>query len=189
MDEATLNRKTKETKNGLRCRKHPGYAVKGPPQYTKAYPTGCPVCIALWEKYAPEEPEVPEVIEPEIVEEPIDPRFKEGPENPNWKKKVDDDDPIWEIVRKYTQGGEKIVAEVAKIAGIHPTSTLNCKGVNYKDKFQALKWLKDVGWGPNIDPESDKVAGIQIAIINLGEGSFVDYKKNVIKELGAPQDG
>lgn len=186
MEEAHFKRKTKQTKHGLRCKKHPGYAVKRPPQYNKAYPTGCPVCITLWEKFAPEEPEVVEV---EVVEDGNgkDTKFKEGPANPKWKQKVDPDDPINKIIDKYTNGGERIISEIARIAGTHPTHTLNYKGVNYKDKFQANKWLAERKWGPAVDPYSDKVVGNQILIVSPGEVNFVDYKKGVVKELEGPK--
>ncbi len=191
-DKKRFKRKTKQTKNGLRCRSHPGYQVKAPPQTTKAYPTGCPFCIALWEKHCEEAPEVEvlEVVEVEVVDDDNGNHlFKPGPEHPNWKQKVDPNDPIWEIVRKYTKGGESLVNRLCKIAQIHPTPTLQCKGVSYKDQLAAMKFLKDMGWGPSQDPDSDKVAGVNIYIGVMGEGTHVEYKQQFVKQIEGQQNG
>jgi hypothetical protein len=133
-------------------------------------------------KEAPE----PEIVVPEIVDDNgngKETQFKPGPENPNWKSKVDPDDPIHEMIRKYTKGGESIVSEICKIAGVHPTHTLNLKGVAYRDKIQALKWLADRGWGPVVDPDQEGRGGLQINILNIGEGSFTEYTKMVQGDL------
>lgn len=187
MDPKKLEKKTRLTPQGQRCRKHPGYAVKSVPQGNKAFPAGCPVCIELWELYLKEAPE-PEIVVPEIVDDDNGngseaTQFKEGPEHPKWKSKVDPNDPIHEMIRKYTRGGESIVAEICKIAGVHPRRPSNLKGVAYRDKIQALKWLADRGWGPVIDPDQEGRGGIQINILNIGEGSFQEYSNMVQGEL------
>ena len=183
--DKTLLKKTKTIKGDLRCRKHPGYAVKAPPQGNKAFPTGCPVCIALWETFLKEAPK-PEIVTPEVVDDNGNgdeyEGFKSGPENPNWSGKVDPDDPIHLMIRKYTRGGEAIVREVCKIAGVLG-SNQNLKGVAYRDKIQALKWLADRGWGPVIDPDAEGRGGLQINILNIGEGTFQDYTAMVQSQL------
>jgi hypothetical protein len=181
MDPERFKRKTKETKAGRRCRKHPGYAVTGQPQSTKAYVNGCPVC---WELFNTKEEE-PEAVEVSVVEDDngnsnVETQFKPGPEHPNWKKKVEPDDPIHEMVRKYTKGGETIIAEICKIAGVHPTHTLNFKNVANRDKFQALKWLRENRDPPAVEEGS---GGNLVVLLNLGDGSFTEYTKQIQQEL------
>ncbi len=186
MDLERLKRKTRETKHGLRCRKHPGYSFKEEPRPTTAYPAGCAVCDILWKKHLETVP----VVVPELMDDDNgnkksseDTQFQPGPLHPNWKDKVgevDADDPIQDIVRKYTRGGESIVSEICKIAGVHPTHTLNLKQVAVRDRFAALKWLDDRGY-PRVEEEKDQ--GIKVLLINLGDGSFQNYTNIVQREL------
>lgn len=186
MDLERLKRKTKETKHGTRCRKHPNYSFTAEPRPTKAYPAGCAVCHLLWRKHLETVP----VVVPELMDDDNgnkktseDTQFQPGPLNPNWKDKVgevDADDPIRDIVRKYTRGGESIVSEVCKIAGVHPTHTLNLKQVAVRDKLAALKWLDERGY-PQVKEVIDQ--SVKVLLVNLGDGTFQDYTKIVQQEL------
>ncbi len=187
MDPERLKRKTRETKHGTRCRKHPNYSFTAEPRPTKAYQAGCDVCWILWAKHLET---VPAVV-PEVMDDNgngkkkgnEDTQFQPGPLNPNWKDKVgevDSEDPIRDIVRKYTLGGESIVSEICKIAGVHPTLSSNLKKVAVRDRFAALKWLDERGY-PQVQEEVDR--GITINILNLGDGTFQTYSRQIQHEL------
>jgi hypothetical protein len=184
MDPERFKRKTKETKNGVRCKKHPKYVYTTEPRPTKAYPAGCEICWHLWNTNQETKLVVPEVLEDDDNGNGNeDTQFKPGPLHPNWKDKVgevDSDDPIRDIVRKYTRGGESIVAEISKIAGVHPTHTLNLKQVAVRDRFAALKWLDERGY-PRVEEEKD--TSTKVYILALGEGTFQEYSRQIQNEM------
>lgn len=160
-----------------RCKKHPGYQIKSVPKPSKAYPNGCPTCLALWDQV--EKPKKKKRKAPEhLAEASKKTQFKKG--HKAGASKIEPDMTLEEMIQAATAQGASLVNEHMRIAGV-ARRDLNYKGVPYQVRLQALKWLSDRGFPTKVEEDKGPAT---IQIVNYGEVSFGEYKERIQKELG-----